>query len=164
MPRSDNERFDPSYEISEQLENLIREKGLDLNTVTDLSNDDIDFLLNTIRIESSYKAVLMDIVKHHTKTSPNMDTRELYDLKVKVLLDNLAKKMCRCVNNIASKQSKQCIDTANPEKCMLSSAHGICRKSIFHNKNIDFYTYSCDQNGPLLNIQKDGTQIIHKRP
>ncbi len=160
MPKIPNDpRFNPSYEISQQLENLIKTQGIDLSTATDLSDDDIDFLLNNIRIESKKKETLMSIVKYHNITDPT----ELKNLKIKVLLDNLAKKMCRCVRNVQERGLKtRCINVEDT-KCIESSANAICRPPIFHNRNIDFYTYSCDKDGPILYPKVDTKQILHKK-
>jgi hypothetical protein len=121
----------PEYEPSPQLNILINQ--LKITNMRDLidpeiTNDKLDQLLNTIMIESAGKTTLMDIVKNAAKDQKIKKKKELTDLKIKVLLDNLANKMCNC-RNVEQK------DPLNMEP--------ICRSNIFQKRDIDFITYDC---------------------
>ena len=119
-----------SFEPSQQLNLLIQQ--LKITNMRDLidpeiTNDKLDELLNMIMFESRGKTTLMDMVKNVTNDK-KMKKKELTDLKIKVLLDNLANKMCNC-RNVEQK------DPLNMEP--------ICRSNIFQKRGIDFITYDC---------------------
>jgi len=121
----------PEYEVSPQLNILINQ--LKIKNMRDLidpeiTNDKLDQLLNTIMVESAGKSTLMDIVKNAANDQKIKKKKELTDLKIKVLLDNLANKMCNC-RNVEQK------DPLNMEP--------ICRSNIFQKRGIDFITYDC---------------------
>lgn len=146
--------FEPKPEISEGLEELIAQMNIgDLHEVSDLPEKDIDFLLSQIKVETKSKQVLMDYVREIAQRENITGAKELYNLKIKVLLDNLAKKMCRCVNNA---------------KGNYISKTAVCRKSVFQKRGVDFYTYHCEPNeknprrSPRLNPKKGTNMILHK--
>jgi hypothetical protein len=116
------------FEPSPQLNMLINQ--LKITNMRDLiepeiTNDELDELLNTI---SAGKTTLMDIVKNTANDKKIKKKKELTDLKIKVLLDNLANKMCNC-RKVEQK------DPLNMEP--------ICRSNIFQKRSIDFITYDC---------------------
>ena len=120
-----------SFEPSQQLSLLIQQ--LKITNMRDLidpeiTNDKLDQLLNMIIFESTGKTTLMDIVKNVANDKKIKKKKELLDLKIKVLLDNLANKMCNC-RNVEQK------DPLNMEP--------ICRSNIFQKRDIDFITYDC---------------------
>lgn len=137
-------------QISRQLENYLSNID-DLHQVHDLSDNELELLLKNIKIETGKKTTLMDIV-NDIASQNRLTTKELYNIKIKVLLDNLAKKMCRCVESVPGARSKV----------------GLCRRSIFHNRGIDFYTYEClpdeknPNRAPLLK-RREGTDKIIQR-
>jgi hypothetical protein len=121
----------PEYEVSPQLNILINQ--LKITNMRDLiepeiTNEQLDQLLNTIIVESRSKTTLMDMVNVVSKDKKIKKQKELTDLKIKVLLDNLANKMCNC-RNVEQK------DPVNMEP--------ICRSNIFQKRDIDFITYDC---------------------
>jgi hypothetical protein len=120
-----------SFEPSPQLNMLIQQLGITkMRDLIDpkISNDELDQLLNTIMFESRSKITLMDIVKYVSKDKKIKKQNELTNLKIKVLLDNLANKMCNC-RNVEQEGS------VNMEP--------ICRSNIFQKRDIDFITYDC---------------------
>jgi hypothetical protein len=121
----------PEYEVSPQLNMLIDQLGITKTRDLidpEISNGELDKLLNTIMFESRGKTTLMDMVKVVSKDKKIKKQKELTDLKIKVLLDNLANKMCNC-RNVEQK------DPLNMEP--------ICRSNIFQKRGIDFITYDC---------------------
>jgi hypothetical protein len=130
-PKTKKNRIVPEYEVSPQLSLLIQQ--LKITNMRDLidpeiTNDKLDQLLNMIIFESTGKTTLMDIVKNVANDKKIKKKKELLDLKIKVLLDNLANKMCNC-RNVEQK------DPLNMEP--------ICRSNIFQKRDIDFITYDC---------------------
>jgi hypothetical protein len=86
--------FKSSNTIFKQFRDIVsRIEIRDLKEVHDLSDDDIDMLLNTIKTSENPSKTLTDYVNDITNPT------EIYKIKVKVLLDNLAKKMCRSSQN-----------------------------------------------------------------
>lgn len=66
--------------------------------------------------------------------------------QIKTLSENiLARKMCKCIKKVKRKPLKE------------SNSIAICKKSIFQNKNIDFFTFSCKKKNRL--IPKKNTTI-----
>ena len=152
------ESFKTKFEISPQLNLLIRQMGI--NNMRDviepgITNDELDMLLNKIKLDPSKDRYLMEIVNVIVDREKITDKDELINLKIKVLLDNLSKKMCKCVYK-----------TKNV---------GLCRSSIFKKRNLDFITYECGDNpkdellynyglGPILKPSVRGNSIILRRP
>ena len=64
--------------------------------------------------------------------------------------DILAGKLCKCNKKVKSRQ-----------QVLEKAAIGVCRKSIFKNRGIDFYTFKCKKGQKL--ISKKGTKKqLHK--
>ena len=92
--------FKPSNTLSKQFEDLIsRIEVRNLKEVHDLSDDDMDMLLNTIKTDENPSKPLIDYVNDIIIHDNITDPTEIYNIKVKVLLDNLAKNMCRSSQN-----------------------------------------------------------------
>lgn len=152
------ESFKTKFEISPQLNLLIKQMGIhDMKDVIEpsITNEELDGLLNSITLEFGKKRYLIEIVNVIVAKYGITNSEELINLKIKVLLDNLSKKMCKCVAK-----------TQNI---------GLCRNSIFKKRNLDFITYDCGDNeknelsynyglGPLLKPSVSGNQIILRRP
>lgn len=62
----------------------------------------------------------------------------------------LASKLCKCIKKV--RNSRKVVETA---------AIGICRDSIFKNRNIDFYNFKCKKGYKLLS--KKGTRKSLKK-
>ena len=121
------ESFKTKFEISPQLNLLIKQMGIkNMKDVIDpiISNEELDDLLNKITLEGSKKRYLMEIVNVIVAREGISKRDELINLKIKVLLDNLSKKMCKCYYKTNKKI-------------------GICRSSIFQKRNLDFITFDC---------------------
>jgi hypothetical protein len=66
--------------------------------------------------------------------------------KIKTLSENiLARKMCKCIKKVKRKSFNE------------GNSIAICKKSIFQNKNIDFFKFSCKKINRL--IPKKNTTI-----
>ena len=62
----------------------------------------------------------------------------------KILAENiLASKLCKCIKRVDNKRINE------------KSAIAICRKSIFKNRNIDFYNFKCKKSPKF--VSKKGT-------
>jgi len=136
------ESYKPSFSISPQLETLISQMGIENMRDTidpEITNEEIDELLNTIEIESGRKKYLMEIVRsilHKDNiTSPN----DILNIKIQVLLDNLSKKLCRCTEKARFEEGA----TESGKKIV--SQEGLCRRSIFQGRNIDYITHDCGE-------------------
>jgi hypothetical protein len=152
------ESFKTKFEISPQLNRLIKQMGI--QNIRDavepsISNEELDELLNKITIDNYKNRYLMEIVNVIVDKEGITKRDELINLKIKVLLDNLSKKMCKCVAK-----------TKNI---------GLCRSSIFKKRNLDFIKYDCGDSeknelsydyglGPLLKPSVSGNPIILRRP
>ena len=134
------DRFKPSFTISPQLERLCTQLGITHNmrnaVDADITNDELDALLNEIKIESSKKDNLMSIVNSIITSENIQDANQIINIKIKVLLDNLAKKLCRCTGKISDKQT----EGASAKKI---SSEAVCRSSIFQKRGIDYITHDC---------------------
>ena len=150
--------FEPREEISRQLEEMLANIEVrNLQEVHDLVEEDINLLLNSIKAKSGSKDNLMDYVQRMAAKQGLSSPADIYNLKVKVLLDNLAKKMCRCVGQL----KKAPLAKGNQQ---IYSKEAVCRRTIFQNRGIDFYTFECEQPnvGPRLNPKKGSKSILHK--
>lgn len=87
---------------------------------------------------SEHRTVLSYYGIDHT----NMNAKDIR----KQAEDVLAKKLCRCIKQVAEKDDNQPI--------------AICRRNVVMQKGIDIYGFSC-KNKPTLKIGKNG-QRLHK--
>lgn len=143
------EKFQTTFFISPQLERLSKQLGVN-DTMRDtvdpeISNEELDMLLNTIKIESDKKDTLIVIADHIIQENNIKDPREMINIKIKVLLDNLAKKLCRCTGKIDSSEKTE--GEAKPV-----SSEALCRYNIFHKRGIDYITHDCGDAD--LNVHK----------
>jgi len=133
------DKFKPSFTISPQLERLCTQLGITHNmrnaVDADITNDELDALLNEIKIESSKKDNLMSIVNSIITSENIHDANEIINIKIKVLLDNLAKKLCRCTGKIS--------DRPEGTSAKKISSEAVCRSSIFQKRGIDYVTHDC---------------------
>lgn len=145
----DPSKMEPSLDISKKIDDILATLEVrDLHEVHDLSDEELDILLTSIKIESKSKDTLMDLVyKNAEKNGVRPKTMEFYNIKVRVLLDNLAKKICRCIPDIQY----------NGE----GRKTGVCRSTIFQKRGIDFNTFQCIPE-PVLLPKKGSKNILHK--
>ena len=134
------EKFKTTFFISPQLERLSTQLGVSGNmrdTIDpDISNEELDILLNNIKIESDKKDALIVIANQIIQDNNIIDPMQLINIKIKVLLDNLAKKLCRCTGKIDATEKE------GTEGKKVSS-EAVCRSSIFHRRGIDYITHDC---------------------
>jgi len=133
--------YETSFNISPQLETLIRQMGIENMRDTidpEITNEEIDELLNNIEIESGRKKYLMEIVRSIIHTENITNPSQILNIKIQVLLDNLSKKLCRCTE-------KEKYTEGAVEADKIRSKEGLCRHSIFHNRNIDYITHDCGE-------------------
>jgi len=137
---SSAEKFKPTFFISTQLERLSEQLGVNSNmrysVDPDITNEELDTLLNEIKIESDKEDNLITIANQIIREKNITEPNELLNIKIKVLLDNLAKKLCRCTEQINAKQK----ESASAKRV---SAEAICRSSIFEKRGIDYITHDC---------------------
>jgi hypothetical protein len=165
------ESYKPSFQISPQLIMLSKQLGLDSMRDTiepDITDREIDELLEKIEIESGRKRYLMEIVRSIIDTNKISDPVEIMNIKIQVLLDNLGKKLCRCTE-------KDRYTEGYNQGDKLRSKEGLCRRTIFQDRNLDYITHDCGEPpedrlrykyglGPLLrpSVSSD-SKIILKR-
>jgi hypothetical protein len=165
------ESYQPSFQISPQLDTLIHQMGVEnmRDTVDpEISNEEIDDLLNNIEIESGRKKYLMEIVRSILHKDKITDPAQILNVKIQVLLDNLAKKLCRC-------SEKDRYTVGSEAGTVSRNKEGLCRSSIFQGRNIDYITHDCGNPpvdradykygmGPLLkpSIRSDSNVILRR--
>jgi hypothetical protein len=136
------ESYKTSFSISTQLETLIRQMGIDNMRDTidpEITNEEIDALLNSIEIESGRKKYLMEIVRSILHKENITNPTQILNIKIQVLLDNLSKKLCRCA------EKNRYTEGVSESGKKIVSQEGLCRNSIFHRRNIDFITHDCGE-------------------
>ena len=124
-----------SVKISTQLKKLA--KQLNVKDYRDLiepeiTGDDVDQLLRIIQY--SPKETLMDIAQTMIDKNKNKNPYVIQNIKIQVLLDNLAKKICNCTGYL---------ENAAENNSSTTNINAACRRRIFLNRNIDFITYDC---------------------
>ena len=62
--------------------------------------------------------------------------------------DILAGKLCKCIKKVRSRQ-----------QVLEKAAIGVCRKSIFKNRGIDFYNFKCKTGQKLISKKGTKTQV-----
>lgn len=65
----------------------------------------------------------------------------------------LASKLCRCIKSIDS------YNNTSPKKNNEDVAISVCRKSIFQNRNIDFYDFKCKTKSCLVKKPKSSSSL-----
>jgi len=133
--------YETSFNISPQIQTLIQQMGIENMRDTidpEITNEEIDELLNKIEIESGRKKYLMEIVRSIIHTENITDPSQILNIKIQVLLDNLSKKLCRCTE-------KEKYTEGSVEADKIRSKEALCRHSIFHNRNIDYITHDCGE-------------------
>lgn len=136
------ESYKTSFSISPQLETLIRQLGIENMRDTidpEITNEEIDELLNRIEIESGRKKYLMEIVRSILHKDNITKPNEILNIKIQVLLDNLSKKLCRCT------EKTRYTEGASESGKKIVSQEGLCRRSIFQGRNIDYITHDCGE-------------------
>ena len=165
------ESYLPSFQISPQLDTLIHQMGVEnmRDTVDpEISNEEIDDLLNNIEIESGRKKYLMEIVRSILHKDNITDPSQILNIKIQVLLDNLAKKLCRCTEKDRYTEGSEAGQRSRNKE-------GLCRSSIFQGRNIDYITHDCGNPpvdradykygmGPLLkpSLRSDSNVILRR--
>jgi hypothetical protein len=66
----------------------------------------------------------------------------------------LASKLCRCIKSVDSYNNRGTNKISGTNKNTEGAAIGVCRKSIFKNRNIGFYDFKCKKNSKLINKPK----------
>tara|TARA_B100000424_G_scaffold271654_1_gene275535 strand:- start:1545 stop:1886 length:342 start_codon:yes stop_codon:yes gene_type:complete len=89
--------------------------------------------------DNDYKKI---VLFYYEKKPKNITYKKLAE-------EILAKKLCKCIKKVQTPKL--------PEK----SAIAICRKSIFENRNIDFFTFKC-KNGNALKKKKGSNKTLKK--
>ena len=135
------ESYKTTFQISRQLDTLIHQMGIENMRDTidpEITDAEIDELLGKIEIESGRKKYLMEIVRSIVHENKISDPRQIMNIKIQVLLDNLAKKLCRCT------EKDRYTEGYNPGD-KIRSKEGLCRASVFHGRDIDYITHDCGE-------------------
>ena len=136
------ESYKTSFSISPQLETLIRQLGIENMRDTidpEITNEEIDELLNRIEIESGRKKYLIEIVRSILHKDNITSPKEILNIKIQVLLDNLSKKLCRCT------EKTRFTEGSSLSGKKIVNQEGLCRRSIFQGRNIDYITHDCGE-------------------
>ena len=72
----------------------------------------------------------------------------------------LASKLCRCIKSIDSYNNNNSPNKiTTTKKNNENAAIGVCRKSIFKNRNIDFYDFKCKKKPRLIKKSKSSSAL-----
>ena len=86
---------------------------------------------------------------------PKTRKKKMNEKKARALVEKtLAEKYCSCIKMVSSPKNKRKI----PEK----GAIAICRKSVFDQKDIGFYRFTCKKRASLL-PRKNKTQKVYQK-
>lgn len=119
------EAINISNNFTKEIDELIGEIMIkDIKEVEDLSHEDIDLLLKSIKIENN---TLMTIIENKIAENNITSKTEINDLKILLLLDHLGKKMFSIPNKKISN----------------------CKKNHFPNVDINFITYNYESSEAL---------------
>lgn len=125
------EAINISNNLTKEIDELIGEIMIkDIKEVEDLSDEDIDLLLKSIKIENSS---LMTIIENKIAENKITSKTDIYDLKILLLLDHLGKKMFSMPKNTEFSNKK------------ISN----CKKNHFPNVDINFITYNYESTEAL---------------
>lgn len=73
--------------------------------------------------------------------------------------DVLASKLCRCIKSVDSYNDTGPNKLSGAKKNREDVAIGVCRKSIFQNRNVDFYDFKCKQKPQLVKKPKASSAL-----
>jgi len=124
-----------SIKISSQLKKLAKQlhvkNARDL-VEPDITDDEVDQLLR--KIQYNPQETLMDVAQAMIAKQKKTSEADILHIKIQVLLDNLARKMCNCTIYLENAENESAANT---------NINAACRRRIFLNRNIDFITYDC---------------------
>jgi len=117
------------------LEDMMKEYNIpNMRSLIDLTDEEIDSLIQIIKLHDG-QVKMTDVLKNITNK----------DEKIKVLVDELSQKLCRCV-----------VDKNEPR--VDPKRVGLCISSIFHSKGIRISGFNCFPK-PIL-IPKNGSHAV----
>jgi len=120
------------------LERILKDYDIpNIRSLVALSDDELNSLIKIIKLHDN-KISLQSLVKGKTT-----------DEKVKILIDELAQKLCRCIKKVSSDNLGE------------SRKIAICISSIFHTKGITISGFTCEP--PQLLPKKGHHSIINKK-
>ena len=120
------------------LEEMMKDYNIaDMKLLVNLSGVDLEKLINIIELHDG-KVKMRDLVKG-----------KKIDQKIKILVEELAGKLCRCIDKIDSK------------RFTVNQRIAICIASIFHSKGITISRFIC-QPIPMLIPKSGQTSVIRK--
>lgn len=156
-----------SIKISPQLKKLAKQlhvkNARDL-VEPDITDEEVDQLLH--KIQYNPQETLMDVAQAMIAKQKKINEADILHIKIQVLLDNLARKMCNCTSYLENAEKESATTNIN----------AACRRRIFLNRNIDFITYDCGDapkdkerfnygQGPLLKPKlHSATKYTLRRP
>ena len=73
--------------------------------------------------------------------------------------DVLASKLCRCIKSVDSYNDTGPNKLSGAKKNKEDVAIGVCRKSIFQNRNVDFYDFKCKKKPKLVKKTRSSSAL-----
>lgn len=119
----------------------------ELRKMHDLTDKELDTFLTNTKVCTKSDQTMMDLVNDIVKKRKISDPDSIYELKVQILFDNMAQKMCACISAEGKTDYKRV---------------PFCRESIFQNRGLDFSTFSCKDGDAVLNPNKKTKKILRK--
>jgi hypothetical protein len=159
-----NSKFNSSPQLNMLIKQLHITQLRDL-IEPDITNDEVNQLMSVIRLNET--ETLMDVANTIIENNQMTNPDDILNVKISVLLDNLARKLCNCTGYLEQEQN---------EKKLSVNINAACRRRIFLNRNIDFITYDCGETevnqerfnygvGPLLKPKlRSKDKYILRRP
>lgn len=125
------------------LEDMLADYKIEnIRSLVELSDDELDALINIIKLQDG-KINLSDLLK---------DVKNEED-KIKIFVDEIAKKLCRCIKKVGEGQKGQSLEEYR--------RIAICITSIFHSRGLTIPRLQCEPT-PML-IPKKGTSSVIKK-
>ena len=131
------------YKKYKTLEDMLADYNIEnIRSLVELSDDELDALINIIKLQDG-KIDLSDLLK---------DVKNEED-KIKIFVNEIAKKLCRCIKKVGEGQKGQSLEEYR--------RIAICITSIFHHRGLTIPRLQCEPT-PML-IPKKGTSSVIKK-
>jgi hypothetical protein len=126
------------------LEEMMRDYQIpDMRSLINLTDNELEQLITIVKLHDG-KEKLSDLVKNAKDE----------DEKVKIVVDQMAQKLCRCFNKTQR--------PATQDQLTQSQRIAICISSIFHSKGITISRFDCNGPIPML-LPKKGEKAVIRR-
>jgi hypothetical protein len=141
-----------SENFHKQIDELIRDINInDIKEVDELSIDDIDILLNSIKVNIDSTKTLMDQIENEILINNIYNEQEIYNLKIKTLLAYLGKNISAPSQNNEIKEQLKKVS--------------IGQKNTIQNRDMNFITFEYESTHNLHDqrINKKNNKKISKK-